>query len=184
MCGLVLCMQFLLRSERLPSNYCYQAVSGCYNTWCTHIDPQAINLLHWIPTMTDSPAQGPSSDPPNPEPLHPQTSDFYRVTEGLPAKFNHPEMWRRGYRPKVDNPLYRTSNQAYGSRPPTVHEMPTKFNGISDKFSEKAVKCGMYRNHGFNTSIEKSYVSGPDNLITAADRLNFHRSYKIAGPSH
>ncbi|KAE8582398.1 hypothetical protein XENTR_v10020106 [Xenopus tropicalis] len=126
--------------------------------------------------MSESPAQGTSSDP--------QTCDFYRVSESLPPKFNQPETWRRGYRPKTDNPLYRTSNQIYGSRPPTVHEMPTTFNGISDKFSETAVKCGMYRNHGFNTSTERSYVSGPDNLITAADRLNFHRSYKLMGPSH
>ncbi|KAG8447528.1 hypothetical protein GDO86_014867 [Hymenochirus boettgeri] len=92
-------------------------------------------------------------------------------------------MWRRGYRPKSDNPRYRTTNQTYGNRPPTVHEMPKNFNAMSTKFSEKALKCGMYRNHGFNTFLEKSYVTGTDNLITDADRLNFHRSYKIMGPS-
>ncbi|KAM4696582.1 piercer of microtubule wall 1 protein [Rhinophrynus dorsalis] len=112
-----------------------------------------------------------------------KTCDFYRVSENLPAKFNDPDTWRRGYRTKVDNPLYRTTNQTYGSRPPTVHEMPTTFNAISDKFSEKATICGMYRNHGFNTFIEKSYVTGPDNLITYNDRLNFHRSYNMKGPS-
>uniref|UniRef100_A0A803JBK7 Uncharacterized protein n=1 Tax=Xenopus tropicalis TaxID=8364 RepID=A0A803JBK7_XENTR len=68
------------------------------------------------PYCPRDPAQGTSSDP------H-QTCDFYRVSESLPPKFNQPETWRRGYR-YTDNPLYRTSNQIYGSRPPTVHEMP------------------------------------------------------------
>ncbi|XP_068106044.1 piercer of microtubule wall 1 protein [Hyperolius riggenbachi] len=115
---------------------------------------------------------------------YPQTSDFYRIQPDLPAKFNHPETWGGGYRGKPTNPLYRTTNQAYGSRAPTVHEMPTTFKGVSDKFSEAATKCGMYRDNGFNTHIERSYVTGPDNLITLNDRLNFHRSYNTNGPSH
>ncbi|XP_053551481.1 piercer of microtubule wall 1 protein [Bombina bombina] len=117
------------------------------------------------------------------EPLLPKTSDFYRVTEHLPAKFNHPDQWLPGYRSKATNPLYRTSNQTYGSRPPTVHEMPTSFNAISDKFSEKAIKCGMYRNNSLNTFSDKCYVTGPDNLITYYDRLNFHKSYNTKGGS-
>ncbi|XP_053328402.1 piercer of microtubule wall 1 protein [Spea bombifrons] len=120
---------------------------------------------------------------PETENAFPKTSDFYRVSKDLPAKFIHPETWRRGYRPKVDNPLYRTTNQTYGRRPPTVHEMPTTFNGLSDKFSQVASKCGMYRNHGLNTSLEKSFVTGPDNHITAHDTMNFHRSYNVSGPS-
>ncbi|KAM5145474.1 piercer of microtubule wall 1 protein [Mantella aurantiaca] len=119
-----------------------------------------------------------------PETSYPQTSDLYRVQPHLPDKFNHPETWRPGYRTKPGNPLYRTTNQSYGSRPPTVHEMPTRFKGVSNKFSDAATKCGMYRDNGLNTHIEKSYVTGPDNLITFQDRLNFHRSYNVSGPSH
>nr|XP_059869248.1 piercer of microtubule wall 1 protein isoform X2 [Delphinus delphis]XP_060155897.1 piercer of microtubule wall 1 protein isoform X1 [Globicephala melas] len=53
-----------------------------------------------------------------------KTSDYYRVSEDLPARFNNPA-WFRGYRTKEPPSVYRTSNQAYGSRAPTVHEMPT-----------------------------------------------------------
>ncbi|XP_056395597.1 piercer of microtubule wall 1 protein [Hyla sarda] len=120
------------------------------------------------------------SEPPGP----PRTGDYYRVQSDLPGRFQQPETWRGGYRSRARNPLYRTTNQTYGSRPPTVHEMPTTFNGVSDKFSEAAIKCGMFRNNGLNTHIEKSYVTGTDNLITAQDHLNFHRSYNMNGPSH
>ncbi|XP_077324490.1 piercer of microtubule wall 1 protein [Lithobates pipiens] len=132
--------------------------------------------------MADNPLPHISSEE-GQETTYPQTRDFYRVEPDLPAKFNHPETWRPGYRTKPGNPLYRTTNQTYGSRPPTVHEMPTKFKGVSDKFSEAATKCGNYRNNGLNTHTEKSFVTGPDNLITFHDRLNFHRSYNISGPS-
>ncbi|XP_005408533.1 PREDICTED: UPF0691 protein C9orf116 homolog isoform X2 [Chinchilla lanigera] len=52
-----------------------------------------------------------------------KTSDYYRVSEHLPVRFNNPG-WFRGYRAKEAASVYRTSNQAYGSRAPTVHEMP------------------------------------------------------------
>ncbi|CAH2316711.1 Hypothetical predicted protein [Pelobates cultripes] len=132
--------------------------------------------------MSEDPTPHPSSQDNN-ERIFPKTSDFYRVSKDLPAKFNHPETWLRGYGSKEGNPLYRTSNQTYGRRPPTVHEMPTTFNSKSSKFSAIGAKCGMYRNNGLNTSIENSYVTGPDNLITVHDTLNFHRSYNMKGPS-
>ncbi|XP_071987850.1 piercer of microtubule wall 1 protein [Engystomops pustulosus] len=113
----------------------------------------------------------------------PKTSDYYRVQPDLPTRFNQPETWRGGYRSNPRNPLYRTTNQTYGSKAPSVHEMPTTFNGVSDKFSEAATKCGMFRNNGLNTHMEKSYVTGADNLITRHDRLNFHRSYNERSPS-
>uniref|UniRef100_A0A8C5MNX5 Piercer of microtubule wall 1 n=1 Tax=Leptobrachium leishanense TaxID=445787 RepID=A0A8C5MNX5_9ANUR len=125
-------------------------------------------------------------DPSPPQELEknfPKTSDFYRVNKDLPAKFNHPESWRRGYRSKAGNPLYKTTNQTYGSRPPTVHEMPTMFVSKSSKFSDLGAKCGMYRNNGLNVSTEKSYVTGVDNFITAYDTMNFHRSFNMKGPS-
>ncbi|XP_058380438.1 piercer of microtubule wall 1 protein isoform X2 [Diceros bicornis minor] len=52
-----------------------------------------------------------------------KTSDYYRVHEDLPVRFNNPA-WFRGYRTKEPASVYRTSNQAYGGRAPTVHEMP------------------------------------------------------------
>ncbi|KAL2782202.1 UPF0691 protein C9orf116 isoform 2 [Daubentonia madagascariensis] len=65
------------------------------------------------------------AEPVEPEAKAPRekTSDYYRVSEDLPVRFNNPG-WFRGYRTKKAASLYRTSNQAYGSRAPTVHEMP------------------------------------------------------------
>ncbi|KAM4665145.1 piercer of microtubule wall 1 protein [Discoglossus pictus] len=132
--------------------------------------------------MAEIPSPAPTSGPQTERPP-PKTSDFYRVSEDLPGKFNHPDWWQRGYRTKASHPLYRTTNQTYGSRPPTVHEMPTCFNSISDKFSETATKCGMYRNNSLNTYMDKCYVSGTENCLTYYDRLKFHKSYNLRGPS-
>nr|XP_023647381.1 UPF0691 protein C9orf116 homolog [Paramormyrops kingsleyae] len=80
----------------------------------------------------------------------PKTSDVYRVDKNLPVRFNNPDCFR-GYSKKSTHPLYQTSNQTYGSKKPTVHEMPTTFNGTNRKFSEQKLKSGMYRDNGFNT---------------------------------
>ncbi|XP_004324388.1 piercer of microtubule wall 1 protein isoform X2 [Tursiops truncatus] len=111
-----------------------------------------------------------------------KTSDYYRVSEDLPARFNNPA-WFRGYRTKEPPSVYRTSNQAYGSRAPTVHEMPKVFYPNSYKFSRQVAAGGMFQNNTFNVSMEKSIVTGPDNYITFYDRLNFHPSYRVSKPS-
>ncbi|KAM6431061.1 piercer of microtubule wall 1 protein [Liasis olivaceus] len=110
-----------------------------------------------------------------------RTSDHYQVSKDLPARFNNPG-WFRGYRVKERNPLFRTTNMDYGGKPPTVHEMPTSFHVSPHNFSDRFIKFGMYRNHGINTTLEKSYVTGPDNFITFLDTLNFHPSYRTGGP--
>ncbi|XP_067397703.1 piercer of microtubule wall 1 protein [Emydura macquarii macquarii] len=112
-----------------------------------------------------------------------RTSDYYRVSDNLPARFNHPGCFR-GYRTSEPHPMYRTTNQTYGSKAPTVHEMPTSFNICSHAFSKRLGKCGMYMNNGLNTYMEKSDVTGIDNFITFYDRFNFHPSYNGSGPSH
>ncbi|XP_067164996.1 piercer of microtubule wall 1 protein [Apteryx mantelli] len=133
------------------------------------------------PLPTGSP-DGAAPGPPQP-PRDPCTSDFYRVSDNLPARFNHPARFQ-GYRKKEPHPLYRTSNQTYGSKAPTVHEMPTSYCAISHAFSDTLGLCGMYRDNGLNTYLEKSHVTGPGNFITSSDRLNFHPSYNPSGPSH
>ncbi|XP_047380959.1 piercer of microtubule wall 1 protein isoform X2 [Sciurus carolinensis] len=79
--------------------------------------------------------------------------------------------------------LYRTSNQAYGSRAPTVHEMPKVFYPCSTKFSRQILACGVFQDSSFNVCMEKSLVTGPDNYVTHCDRLNFHPSYNVSKPS-
>ncbi|XP_072634645.1 piercer of microtubule wall 1 protein isoform X3 [Canis lupus baileyi] len=64
-----------------------------------------------------------AEEPPAPAGPPPRTSDYYCVDENLPVRFNNPA-WFRGYGTKEPVSMYRTSNQAYGSRAPTVHEMP------------------------------------------------------------
>ncbi|NWZ96543.1 CI116 protein, partial [Nesospiza acunhae] len=73
------------------------------------------------------------------------------------------------------HPRFRTANQTYGSRAPTVHELP---------FSDHLGRIGMCRNESLNTSLEKSHCTGPDTFITAYEHLDFHPSYNPSGPSH
>ncbi|OWK09987.1 hypothetical protein Celaphus_00004993 [Cervus elaphus hippelaphus] len=103
-----------------------------------------------------------------------KTSDYYRVSEDLPARFNNPA-WFRGYR-------------SPGSR---LHCAPTKlcqwnmkvFYPNSYKFSRQVAAGGMFQNNTLNVYMEKSIVTGPDNYITSYDRLNFHPSYRVCRPS-
>ncbi|KAF3695225.1 Noelin Neuronal olfactomedin-related ER localized protein Olfactomedin-1 [Channa argus] len=60
----------------------------------------------------------------------------------------------------MSHPLYRTSNQTYGSKTPTVHERQIQCNVTSHQFSKTMLQTGMYRDQGFNTSVERSKV-GP-----------------------
>uniref|UniRef100_A0A8C7XXA3 Uncharacterized protein n=1 Tax=Oryzias sinensis TaxID=183150 RepID=A0A8C7XXA3_9TELE len=80
-----------------------------------------------------------------------QTSDFYRTAPDLPRRFNDPDCFH-GYGVKPTHPLYRTSNQTYGSNKPTVHEMPVSF-------SEAMLHHGMYRDNSFNTNTARSRVT-------------------------
>ncbi|XP_033098714.1 UPF0691 protein C9orf116 homolog [Anneissia japonica] len=86
----------------------------------------------------------------------PATSDFYR-TLNIPDRFEHPECFE-GYNSKPQHPMYITSNNVYGKKAPTVHTMPNSFHAKSQKFSQHLGNCGMYRNHGLNTSTDKSKV--------------------------
>ncbi|XP_034722146.1 UPF0691 protein C9orf116 homolog [Etheostoma cragini] len=105
-----------------------------------------------------------------------RTCDLYRTDPNLPHRFNHPECFH-GYREKADHPLYRTSNQTYGSKGPTVHEIQTQFKGSSRQFSEAMLQSGMYRDHGFNTSVESSRVTVPTATQHHRDNLNFCNHY-------
>lgn len=60
----------------------------------------------------------------------------------------------------------------------------TTLHVTSHAFSNTLAQCGMYRDNGLNTYLEKSHVTGPDNFITPYDTLNFHPSYNASGPSH
>ncbi|XP_034162706.1 piercer of microtubule wall 1 protein isoform X2 [Pangasianodon hypophthalmus] len=82
---------------------------------------------------------------------------------------------------KMVHPLYQTTNQIYGSKKPTVHEMPTTFHGSQRKFSDHILKRGMFRDNGFNTSLEQSRITGPNTVNTFHDRICFHHLYRTGG---
>ncbi|KAG3288316.1 piercer of microtubule wall 1 protein isoform X1 [Ictidomys tridecemlineatus] len=128
------------------------------------------------PPECAEPAESKAETPPE------KTSDYYRVSPHLPVRFNNPG-WFRGYGAKEVVSLYRTSNQAYGSRAPTVHEMPKVFYPCSTKFSRHILASEKFQHSAFNVCMEKSLVTGPDNYITHCDRLNFHPSYNARKPS-
>lgn len=66
---------------------------------------------------------------------------------------------------------------------PFLSPSQTSFHITSHAFSDTLGQCGIYRDNGLNTSLEKSHVTGPGNFITTYDHLNFHPSYKTSGPS-
>ncbi|GAA6072272.1 UPF0691 protein C9orf116 homolog, partial [Tachysurus ichikawai] len=77
--------------------------------------------------------------------------------------------------------LYQTTSQTYGSRKPTVHEMPTSFHGRQNRFSDHIMKSGMSRDSGINTWLEKSRITGPNAINIMHDRIIFHRLCHTAG---
>ncbi|NXO03554.1 CI116 protein, partial [Rhinopomastus cyanomelas] len=112
-----------------------------------------------------------------------RTSEWYRTRPGLPKRFQHPGCFR-GYGQPQPHPLYRTSNQEYGRIAPTVHDVPTSYHTVPHSLSNTLERCGMYRDNGLNTALDKSYVTGPANFITAYDHFNFHPSYNPNCPSY
>ncbi|XP_076784460.1 piercer of microtubule wall 1 protein isoform X2 [Arvicanthis niloticus] len=73
---------------------------------------------------------------PKAKPAPEKTSDYYRISEKLPIRFNNPA-WFHGYRTNEAVSMYRTSNQTYGSRAPTVHEMPRTRKGARNNLVPK-----------------------------------------------
>uniref|UniRef100_A0A673LCN3 Si:ch211-248e11.2 n=1 Tax=Sinocyclocheilus rhinocerous TaxID=307959 RepID=A0A673LCN3_9TELE len=121
-----------------------------------------------------------------------KTSDVYNVDKNLPARLiirsvseDTGEMSHSAAVQKMINPLYQTTNQTYGSKKPTVtlHEMPTTFNGSRRWFSERLLKSCMYKDNGFNTALNKSRLTGPNETTAFHHRINFHYLYHTDGKS-
>lgn len=85
-----------------------------------------------------------------------KTSEYYRV-QNIPGRMDNPD-WFQGYGCKKQHPMYSTEAARYGSKPPSVHTMPTQFHARTQKFSQHLGACGMYRNHSLNTDVDKSNV--------------------------
>ena len=64
----------------------------------------------------------------------------------------------KGYPTELQHPLFRTSNNTYGSIGPILRLLPSTYHGRSAKFSTHLNRSGMYRNKSFNTELDKSNV--------------------------
>ncbi|KAF6772228.1 hypothetical protein AHF37_08764 [Paragonimus kellicotti] len=90
-------------------------------------------------------------------PVGAKTSDYYKIADDLPAKFNEPDLFR-GYNDKPINPMYRTTNSEYGRLPPNVHTMNVVYHTRKRDFTNRYLGCGNYRNHSLNTGMDQKIV--------------------------
>merc|ERR1712134_211850 len=78
----------------------------------------------------------------------------------LPWAFTDSQL---GWSP-YQHPLYQTSNNVYGAIPTRLGALPVTYHGKVPIFSmsyrqiEVMENCGMYKNHGLNTSLDSSKV--------------------------
>nr|CAX73860.1 hypotheticial protein [Schistosoma japonicum] len=50
---------------------------------------------------------------------------------------------------------FKTTSSDYGLFAPNTHTMANYYYPLKGEFSHHLGKCGMYRNHSFNTSMDK-----------------------------
>ncbi|KAJ8285634.1 hypothetical protein GJAV_G00029110 [Gymnothorax javanicus] len=127
-----------------------------------------MSSLNMNPMQECSPVQNEESN------LSLKTGDVYAVDPNLPRRFNNPECFQ-GYSKKVIHPFYWTTNQTYGGRKPTVHEMPTAFHGNNSRFTEHLLKSGVFRDTCLNTYMDTDRVKLPSAHIESQDRIRFHQ---------
>lgn len=101
-----------------------------------------------------------SKTPPKPQACHLPGNVVFSCThpplQTPPQRSSDP--WFNGYGGMPQNPLYRTTANDYGSGLPDARTMPTTFHGLANGFSVHLSETGMYRDHGLNTSTDKSSV--------------------------
>jgi len=101
-----------------------------------------------------------SQGPPAPQPCYLPGNVVFSCT--APPPHQQPnrssDPWFNGYGGIPQNPLYRTTANDYGGGIPNVRTMPATFHGTSNAFSQHLSVCGPYRDHGLNTSSDKSRV--------------------------
>ncbi|OCT86965.1 hypothetical protein XELAEV_18020655mg [Xenopus laevis] len=68
------------------------------------------------------------------------------------------------FQAKQQNMLFKTSSSEYGALLPTYEMAPCSHHPVSQRFSQHLGQCGMYRNHSFNTMIDRSKVHDCPNL--------------------
>ncbi|XP_056428345.1 piercer of microtubule wall 2 protein isoform X2 [Hyla sarda] len=70
----------------------------------------------------------------------------------------------RVFQARPESILFRTTSSEYGAIRPSYEMAPCYHYPVSQQFSEHLGTCGMYRNHSFNTVVDKSRVHDCVNL--------------------
>nr|XP_033775639.1 uncharacterized protein C15orf65 homolog [Geotrypetes seraphini]XP_033775640.1 uncharacterized protein C15orf65 homolog [Geotrypetes seraphini] len=59
---------------------------------------------------------------------------------------------------KAHSILYKTTSDSYGALPTYCEIAPCSHHPLTQRFSDPLGICGMYRNHSFNTALDRSKV--------------------------
>ena len=73
----------------------------------------------------------------------------------MPERFADAALWR--WRRKYEHPVYMTSNNDYGAKPPSQPMMPLSWHGVKGEFTKNYIKNEV-RTGNFSTGLPSSRV--------------------------
>ena len=74
---------------------------------------------------------------------------------GMPERFTDASLWR--WRRKQQHPVYLTSNNDYGAKPPSQQMLPPSWHGVKGEFTKNYIKNEI-RTGNFSTGLPSSRV--------------------------
>lgn len=74
---------------------------------------------------------------------------------GMPERFADASLWR--WRRKYEHPVYMTSNNEYGAKPPSQQMLPLSWHGAKGEFTKNYIKAEV-RTGNFSTGMPTSRV--------------------------
>lgn len=74
---------------------------------------------------------------------------------GVPERFADASLWR--WRRKYEHPVYMTSNNEYGAKPPSQQMLPLSWHGAKGEFTRNYIKAEV-RTGNFSTGLPTSRV--------------------------
>ena len=74
---------------------------------------------------------------------------------GMPERFTDASLWR--WRRKHEHPVYMTSNNEYGAKPPSQQMLPLSWHGVKGEFTKNYIKAEVHTGN-FSTGMPTSRV--------------------------
>lgn len=74
---------------------------------------------------------------------------------GMPERFTDATIWR--WRRKQQHPVYMTSNNEYGAKPPSQQMLPPSWHGVKGEFTKNYIRNEI-RTGNFSTGLPTSRV--------------------------